>query len=312
MTWLLWRQHRAQAAVSVAALLLFGAAVVVTGVHMAHVYDEALRSCPNNGACELVGRLFQGYGAIVDVVHLSIAVPILLGAFVGVTVVARETEHATNVLVWSQTVTRRRWTLSKFGVAVGGTFAVSATVAALVTWWSGTPNALYGNRFEGTEFDTQNVVPVAFSLFAVGLGIAAGSLLRRTLPALAATVGVYAAVRVAVAIYVRPHYLASISAEYPVSGPSPVPPGSWTISDNLVDPTGRLVTGPLQVPGSCGSATDRSVVHTCLDRLGYHNVVRYHPASHYWHFQWTEAGIFVVAAAALIAYGIIHTLRHDA
>ena len=41
---------------------------------------------------------------------------------------------------------------------------VSAIIATLVTWWSGTPNALYGNRFEGAQFDTQNIVPVAWDM----------------------------------------------------------------------------------------------------------------------------------------------------
>ena len=115
--------------------------------------------------------------------------------FLGATLVARETEHATNVLVWTQTVTRRRWLRSKIAMAVAATLVWSAAVAGLVTWWSGTPNSLYANRFDGTQFDTQSVVPIAFALFAVALGLAAGSVLRRTLPALAATVGIYVGVR---------------------------------------------------------------------------------------------------------------------
>ena len=39
---------------------------------------------------------------------------------------------------------------------------------------------------------------------------------------------------------------------------------------------------------------------------------RYQPASHYWQFQWTEAGLFLVLAAALVAFGLVRTLRHDA
>ena len=46
MTWLLWRQHRAQALVAGLALALFAVAVVITGVHMARIYDDAIRACP--------------------------------------------------------------------------------------------------------------------------------------------------------------------------------------------------------------------------------------------------------------------------
>ena len=109
MNWLLWRQHRSQAFVTIAGIGLFAVAVVITGVHMAHIYKSSLAACTSNGTCNLVGNLFSGYGAIIDLVHLSIALPVILGAFVGVTLVAREREHATHVLVWTQTVTRRRW-----------------------------------------------------------------------------------------------------------------------------------------------------------------------------------------------------------
>jgi hypothetical protein len=40
--------------------------------------------------------------------------------------------------------------------------------------------------------------------------------------------------------------------------------------------------------------------------------VKYHPASHYWQFQWTEAALFVGLAVALVAVAIVYTLRRDA
>jgi hypothetical protein len=312
MTWLLWRQHRSQAAVFAAGLALFAIAVLITGVQMAHDYTDAVRNCPNNGACDLVGHLFRGDGAIIDIVHLSVVVPILLGVFLGATLVARETEHATNVLVWTQTVTRRQWLLAKVGMAVVASMVWSAAVAALVTWWSGTPNALYGNRFEGAQFDTQNIAPIAFALFAVALGIAAGAVLRRTLPALATTVVCYVAARLVVAIYLRPHYLSPVTRAVAPGIDPPVPPGSWTISSKLVDPAGHAVNGLSGVPSSCLAATGRTGAQNCLGRLGYHTIVRYQPPTHYWPSQWLEAGLYAVVAVALVGFAVVHTLRHDA
>jgi len=313
MNWLMWRQHRSQALVTGVGLALFTVVVLLTGVHMADVYSDAVRSCQANGTCDFIGDLFQGDGAIVDLVHLSIAVPILLGAVLGAPLIARETEHSTNVLVWTQSVTRRRWLFVKVGTALAATLVTSASVAALVTWWSGTPNSLYGNRFEGAQFDTQNVLPIAFALFAVALGIGAGAMFRRTLPAIASMVGVYAALRVVVAVYLRPHYMKAVTNRFALNGPTKVPSGSWTLSQYLVDPAGRSVSGNIPLPHSCLPVIKgRGGAMNCLSRLGYHQVVKYQPASHYWQFQWTETALFLVLGSALVAFALVQTLRRDA
>jgi hypothetical protein len=312
MTWLLWRQHRSHVLVTVVGTCLFAIAVGITGVHMAHIYKSSLAACMANGTCNLVGNLFSGYGAIIDLVHLSIVLPVILGAFVGATLVAREREQATNVLVWTQTVTRRRWLYSKIAAVLAGTVVASAVVSALVTWWSNTPNALDGNRFEGAQFDTQNVLPIALAIFAVALGISAGSLLRRTLPALATTVGAYVGVRLLVSVYLRPHYLKPITRSFPLNGDAGIPSGSWTMKQGLVDAAGRPANGPIRLPSSCGPILDKRAVDGCLGRLGFHQVVTYQPPSHYWPFQWIESGIFVGLAAVLITVAVVYTLRRDA
>ena len=40
-----------------------------------------------------------------------------------------------------------------------------------------------------SRFDIQGIVPIGYAVFAVALGIAAGTLIGRSLPALAVTVG---------------------------------------------------------------------------------------------------------------------------
>ncbi len=311
MTWLLWRQHRSQALVTGIAIALFAVAVWLTGVHMGNILYAA-RNCDATHTCGFNGNLFSGYGAIIDLVHLSIVVPLLLGAFFGASLIARETEHATNVLVWTQSVTRRRWLFSKVATAIGATIVLSAAISALVTWWSGTPNSFYGNRFEGAQFDSQNIAPIAFAVFAVALGLAAGSILRRPLPALATTVFAYAGVRLLVSVYLRPHYEKAVSRVYALTANANPPSGSWTLSQHLVTGAGKSADGPIAIPDTCRVAADRTTSDTCLGKLGYHFVIRLHPASQYWRFQWMEAGLFLVLAAALVAVALVHTLRHDA
>jgi hypothetical protein len=310
VTWLLWRQHRIPALVTALLLGAFTIAVVATGVHMAHQYEDAVHGCTAGGTCNLVGDLFKGDGAIVDLVHLSIVVPALLG-ILGATLIARETEHSTNVLVWTQSVTRRRWITSKIALALGATLVTSVAVTALVTWWSRSPNSLYGNRFEGAQFDTQAVVPIAFALFAVALGLAAGAWFRRTLPAIAVTVIGFVAVRLLVVLYARPNLLPTRTSSFPVSKGGAAPSGSWTVGDHIVDGAGRTLGTRIPIPPSCQGAGP-SRITPCLSRLGFRDVVTYHPPGQYWQIQWIEAGIFFALAAALVTFAVVRTRRRDA
>ena len=123
-------------------------------------------------------------------------------------------------------------------------------MTALVTWWSGTPNALDGNRFEGAEFDTQNVVPIAFALFAVALGIAAGCGLpphasrarhdRRRLRR-----GPAGRRRSTCA---RTTWRRSRSRSRSGRDRTPLPSGSWTMSRYIVDPVRPLNRRPAPGP----------------------------------------------------------------
>ena len=54
-------------------------------------------------------------------------------------------------------------------------------------------------------FGPRGIVPAGYAAFAFVLGVAAGILLRRTVPAMAATLVVFAAVQVAVPFAVRPY-----------------------------------------------------------------------------------------------------------
>jgi len=310
MTWVLWRQHRAQAVVAAVLLVLFAIAVAITGVSMANTYASATRACGGSNLC-IPGHLFNGDGAIIDLVHLTIAVPLVLGVFLGATLIARETEHATNVPAWTQSVTRRHWLYSKVATALGAALVISAAVSALVTWWSSTTNSLNGDRFHGAQFDTQNIAPAAFAVFGVALGMAMGALFRRTLPAIAATVLGYVAVRMVIGVYARPNYLDAVTTTTAAGVDPNVPSGSWILSQDIVEPNGQAVSGPIRVPDTCQGPTGK-VNGNCLDQLGFRTVVTYHPASQYWSFQWIETGIFLALAAGLVALTIVWTLRHDA
>ena len=309
MTWLLWRQHRLQAATSAVLLAMLGVLLASTGVHMADVYRHAVTQCSN---CLLVGSLFQGYGAVIDIVTVTVAVPLVLGIVFGSVLVAREAEQATDVLVWTQGVSRRRWLFSKAATALAATVVVAAAMTAIVTWWSGTPNSLYQNRFDPLKFDTQNLMPVAFAVFALGLGLFVGALIRRTLPTIAVTAGGFLAARLPFEIYIRPHLQAARHLVGPLSKELATPKGAWVLGSTFFGPAGQTISGPFDPQTVCPAAFDRSSAAACLNRLGYRVQVNYQPAARYWHFQWLEGGLFAVVGLALLLAGVLVTLRRDA
>jgi hypothetical protein len=306
MRWLLWRQHRLQGAVAAGALAAFAIALWITGVRMADVYRSALSTCRANGTCDSL-NLFQGYGAIIDLVNLTVAVPLVLGVFWGATVIGRELDVGTHTLVWTQSVSKRHWLRSKVVVVLAAATVWGAAITALVTWWSGTTNSLYQDRFSPSKFDIQGVVPIAYSLFAVGLGLAAGALLRRLLPALAVTVVGYIAVRLVVANYLRPHYHAPRVANVPFDQPLATG-GGWTLTQNLAL-NGHVVSGALQLPAHCTASVDK---RRCLASLGYRFVATYQPANRYWAFQFIEAGLFMLLTAILVTVAVVTVRRRDA
>jgi hypothetical protein len=305
MTWLLWRQHRFQAAVSWGVMLAFAVLLWITGVHMADLF----RSCRGSATCS-GGSLFHGYAPLENLVTLTIAAPLVLGVLWAAPLIGREFEAGTHTLAWTQSVTRRHWLTSKLAVLIGGTLLWSGALAAVVTWWSGPLNSLHGNRFDGASFDTQGVLPIAYSLFAVSLGVAAGAVLRRMLPALGVTIFGFVAVRILVDGYVRPLFQHPLIATSRLDQ-DPASSGAWVISRTLIL-HGQTTGLAMKVPGQCAGAGDRSQMDGCLSDLGYRLVTKYQPANRFWPFQFIESAIFIGLAALLVAVCVIVVRRRDA
>jgi hypothetical protein len=213
-----------------------------------------------------------------------------------------------------QSVTRKRWLAVTTGWMLLAAAAWGGAVSGLVTWWSGPDNALQLDQFKLGRFDIMGVVPVGYALFAMALGITAGALLRRTLPALAVTLGGYIAVRAVIALWLRPHYMSAVSVTYKLVGGF-TPPGSyWQLAQGILNSRGQVVPVPngdavdgipvSYLPTSCAALARgaSNVAPSCQRALdSFRGFITYQPAGRYWAFQGIETGIFVVLAAALLA-----------
>ena len=142
---------------------------------------------------------------------MTLGAPILVGLFWGAPLVAADLETGSTPFAWMQSVTRRRWLAVKAGWMLLAAAIWGGVISALVTWWSGPDNALQLDQFKPGRFDIMGIVPVSYALFAMALGICAGALLRRTLPAMAVTLAGFIAVRAAVTLWLRPHYMSAIT-----------------------------------------------------------------------------------------------------
>jgi hypothetical protein len=157
----------------------------------------------------------------------------------------------------------------------------------------------------------------------MALGICAGLLLRRTLPALAVTLAGFAALRALIALWLRPHYLTPVTVRYKLTAPF-TPMGSYLgISQGIVGADGKpLTAGPnsygyngAPIPAGCMRFTggpDPDAVVPCLSAHGYRGYVTYQPASRFWAFQGIETGIFVALAAVLLGLTFWVLKRRDA
>lgn len=318
MNALVWRLHRNQAYIAGATLAALGALLLITGITMTRHYQAFVASCAAARSCGHASQLFAGDSAITSLVSATMAVPLLCGLFWGAPLLAREYEDGTHNLAWTQGITRRRWLNHTVGWPLLAAAGWGAAMAALVSWWRGPENAVGAPvRLATFTFDIQGIVPVAYAVFAVALGITAGALLRRVLPAMAATFTIFTGLRFLIAEYARPHYQAPVSRSFPPFSDNAAPHGSLVLSNATLGPDGHNYTAGLgiqQVPAACrpNGQQPAGQLNACLASHGFHTQILYQPASRFWAFQGIEAGIFIVLAAALIAMAYRIVLARDA
>jgi hypothetical protein len=341
MTWLTWRQYRAQAAVAALVLAVFATVLLLTGFQMAAQWHTLLAGCTASRTCASLQEGGTSLGSVLghDFAILSMLAPVLFGVLVGAPLVAHEFEARTSDFAWAQSITRTHWLAVKVGWVLLAAAVWGGAIAVLVTWWSGPRNAAFANAFQANYFDQQGLVPVAYSVFATALGIAAGAVLRRTLPAIAIVIGGFIGMRLWISQDLRMHFMAPVTTYYSVTGNFNPTAGSAILNGGLVDKAGQVVTGSsgnvmtvmidgapsTSLPAACQrlipasangpngpSGATLNAVYGCLQKAGYRQFISYQPISRWWAFQGIETGIYLAVAAALIAVTFYAVRRRDA
>jgi ABC-type transport system involved in multi-copper enzyme maturation permease subunit len=214
MIWLTWRQFRVQAAAMAAALAGLALMAALTGAGLADDYSTGIAACTaeSGGCSEFVRHFFQDHqNAFLAVTAVVLILPALIGLFWGAPLIARELEAGTHRLVWNQSITRTRWLAVKLGLTALAAVVAAGLGSLAVDWWSSPiDKAAAGDQFSRMEpllFSARGIVPIGYALFAFALGVTVGMLVRRTVPAMAVTLGVFVAVQIAMPLLVRPHLI---------------------------------------------------------------------------------------------------------
>jgi len=318
MAWVTWRQHRI--ALTGVALLLGALAALlwITGLPVHHAYAAATACRPaSSAACTVLISRFNGMDGLFANGYVLQAVPALIGAFAGAPVLARELETGTFRYAWTQGFGRRRWTLAKLVSIAVVIAAAAAAFSALISWYYQPYLATENHAVGLTEwsplsvglFDLRGVAFAAWTLAALVIGALAGMLIRRVVPAIAATLVVYAGLAVAAGAFLRQHYLAPLAIKnmfgYQLSG------SAWVVGEQWLKTRGgqpvsefwvsQVLRGAPQQVGGKGRVPQAASVVQYLTRHGYTLVTSYQPGSRFWSFQWIEGGWLLALSVLGIA-----------
>ena len=314
MVWLVWRQHRGELLVVAIVLAILATALIVTGVQMANDFQQlGVASClaqegtpaANPNCNTILAGFDQTYGWMEIAVSWLNFIPPLLAILVGAPLVARELEQGTQRLAWTQSVTRFWWLAVKLALVLGGALLVSALLTALLTWWRG-PFDQLGGRLEPYGFDFEGTAPLSYMLFALALAIAAGAIIRRSIPAMVVTLAGYLAVRLPIDNYLRSNYLPPVTVtQSPLANTNPVTRADWVLNGGWVDTHGHPISD-YQAFSTCaiGPGSTKQDFFHCVVAHGWLETTVYQPASRFWLFQGIETAIFVALAAALVGLTI--------
>jgi hypothetical protein len=249
-----WLQARTQTAVAVAALVAAAILAAITGPRLLHFYDTVVATCGSRNDCVPVTTAFLSSYRLIQVIlpPVLLVLPALIGAFWGAPLVARELETGTFRLAWTQSVTRQRWLAVKLTLTGLAGMAIAGLLSLILTWWFSPIDRVQLNRLTPAMFGVRGITPIGYAAFAFALGVTAGVLIRRTIPAMAATLVVFTGARLAFSFWLRPYLIAPlrVTAAFVMptaSGPAATPganatkAGDLVVSDQVINAAGRVI-----------------------------------------------------------------------
>ncbi|GIG19767.1 transporter [Cellulomonas chitinilytica] len=324
MTWVTWRQFRTSAALGVAVALVVALALALGWQQVSSLYTSSgLASCSTSCADATAAFLRSAKAGLPGLawmlgVGAMYLLPGLLGAFWGAPLVGRELEAGTYRLAWTQSITRRRWLAVKLALVGASSVSLAGLLSLVVTTAAARVDTANANRLTPLVFGARGVVPLGYAALAFAVGVASGLLLRRTVPAIAATLGVMAVVQAVVPLFVRAHLIPPLVRstaldtehiqEFFVNQDGEVTivmdpqlSGAWILHNEAQTAAGAVFTGPADST-VCGPGTTPGGCVEWIGTLDLRSVVTYQPASRFWDLQLLETGLLLVLAGLVLGW----------
>ena len=307
LIWLTWRQHRTTIMASIALIAILTASLLYVAARITTIIQQCGNAaCPDNTT--QYAALQGPFGLLQVASYLTITVlflPLLIGVFLGIPLLAREHEQRTLLLAWSQDITPQRWLWTKLALLAAVTAALSAAAAAASDHLAHVLSiAADKSLFDGREFQVTGMLPLTLSVVWLVIGVALGAAIRRTLPAafaaLAGYIGLFFLVQ-----WRYPTFRTPLTAAVPVAvgrqnGVGSDPNSLVRYSGNLVDAAGHQLT-PSTLQAMCPPPA--GVSNQCLAQHHIYSQIQYQPGSRIPEFHLILTGgylaIGVIAAATL-------------
>jgi hypothetical protein len=298
LAWVTWRQHRAG---------LAGTVLVLGGLSLYLLVAGLLaRSSPDSVSSQ-TPKIISA---------LVLLLPVLIGSFTGAPLLARELETGTFRYAWTQGCGRRRWAITKLALLAGALTAAAGAFSVLFSWYI--HPFIAGGQLPALKpllFPLLGVAFAAWTLAAFSIAAFTGTLIQRTVPALAASLAAVAGLELATSFLLRQRYLTPLTTYGGVPG---MPPGrlsgrSWVLSSWTTGPGGRVVSQDVinQAEGRFRYSSNPNAFGAWMTQHHFTQWWSYQPQGRFWPFQLIEGGWLLALSIILIAV-TVWLVRHHA
>ena len=310
-------QHRAALVTIFVAFVVFVIAIVVGRDAVGASYAKYLAAgCtlahPNNlQVCADTSNQFADIPSFTPLIVALRLFPLVIGAFVGAPLIAREMESGTYRFAWTQGVGRVRLLIVTLAMLALIVTPVAVAIGFLLGGWYIHPyaviNIAVGSQWQSGLFTTTWWMTPVWTLFALALGTLVGALVKRTVAAIATTAVVIGGVLLAAGLYVtRIFNFGTVTSSRMLlfgmnSGPldsvatrGQGPAGSWLVRAWFTGPDGhvlgikaakRVSIHVERLLESAGGHNNPVAARHWLAAHHYTYWVSYQPASHFWILQ---------------------------